>query len=422
MAPTVTPRSTSHVRAGRLLRRALAGVVAVAVAGVCAAAAYAAFSTSTSTAGSRFAAGTVNLTDNDGGSAMLSLASAVPGAQDTSCITASYSGSLQSTVRQYAAVSGTLAPYLSLKVTRGSGAAGFDNCTGFTPDSTDYLGDGNGVVYDGKLSDYPTSYAAGIVDPDAGTYASTILATPGLVGYWRLGETSGTTAVDQKATSNGTYTGGYTLGQAGSLTRDSNTAVDFNGTSGYVTVPDAAALRPTSSISIEAWVNPDSLAGTRWIVNKGTFYYLYISGGLTYFGIRTPAGAYRYLTTTAVTTGSWQHLVGTFDGSRMALYRNAVNVAEGSFNDTIATSADALAIGAIGPTGSWFDGRIDEVAVSNAALSAETVAAHYNAGLDADVWTTPEAHDYKFEITLDNDLAVEGLSASATFSWEARNT
>jgi hypothetical protein len=395
------------------------------IAAASAAAAYAAFSASTSTAGSSFAAGTVALTDNDGGAAVLSLSSALPGATDTGCIRASYSGSLQSTVRHHAAVTGSLAPYLSLKVTRGSGASGFDNCTGFTPDATDYLGAGAGVIFDGKLSSYPGSYGAGIVDPDSATYAGTVLGTPGLIGYWRLGESSGTTAADEKGTNPGAYWpgSGYTLARPGSLTRDGNTAVELDGTSGFAYVPDSAAVKPTAAVSIEAWVKPDSLTGTRWIVVKDTFYYLYIANGATIFGVATTTAGYKFVTTTAVTTDSWQHLVGTYDGTTLNLYRNGVNVASGSASGPIATSTGALFFGVYGPpAGGYFDGQLDEIALYGSGLSADTVAQHYNAGLDAEVWTNPESHDYKFELTLANDLAVEGLSSTATFAWEARNT
>ena len=53
-------------------------------------------------------------------------------------------------------------------ITRGTIATPtFDSCTGFTADAANYIGAGAGVIYDGKLADYPTSYAAGIVDPDS---------------------------------------------------------------------------------------------------------------------------------------------------------------------------------------------------------------------------------------------------------------
>lgn len=144
-----------------LLTGLLVGLVA-AVVGT----AFSAFSSTTDNSGNSFAAGTVLVSDNDSGTAMLSLSGAKPGDSDTSCIKLTYTGTLDSTVRLYASVSGALAPYLTLTVTRGTEAApSFDSCASFTPDATSYIGSGAGVIYSGLLSAFPATYAAGLVDP-----------------------------------------------------------------------------------------------------------------------------------------------------------------------------------------------------------------------------------------------------------------
>ena len=148
-------------------------VVAVVVAVVTTGVTYSAFSSATTGAGNRFDAGSVNLGDNDTDTVLLALTDAQPGATDSGCIVVTYDGTLPAAVRLRATVSGTLAPYLELTVTRGADATpSFDSCTGFDADDTDYLGDGPGVVYSGTLSSYPTTWAAGIVDPPVGTTES----------------------------------------------------------------------------------------------------------------------------------------------------------------------------------------------------------------------------------------------------------
>jgi hypothetical protein len=143
------------------------------------AATFSAFSGQTFSTGNSFAAGTVHLADNDAGGAMLSLSNAQPGATDASCILVTYSGSLSSTVRLYGAVAGALAPYLTLTITRGDDPTPvFDDCNGFVADSTNYIGAGVGVVYQGALSAFPTTNAAGLVDP--------LAASP---ETWTTGET-----------------------------------------------------------------------------------------------------------------------------------------------------------------------------------------------------------------------------------------
>lgn len=39
----------------------------------------------------------------------------------------------------------------------------------------------------------------------------------------------------------------------------------------------------------------------------------------------------------------------------------------------------------------------------------------------AETWTNGEQHVYRFAVTLQNNSAAEGLSANASFTWEARN-
>jgi hypothetical protein len=131
---------------------------------------FSAFSATTSNTGNSFSAGTVAISDNDASSAMLSLSGAAPGASDTGCIKIDYTGSLSSNVRLYSTVTGTLASYLTVAVTRGTDSSpSFDSCTNFTADATNYIGAGAGVIYSGTLAAFPASYAAGIVDPVSGS-------------------------------------------------------------------------------------------------------------------------------------------------------------------------------------------------------------------------------------------------------------
>ena len=127
---------------------------------------FSAFSSTTSNPSNAFTAGTVTITDNDGASSVISLSNAKPTDSSTGCIRVSYSGSLDANVHLYASVSGSLAQYLTLTVTRGTDSSpSFASCTNFTPDTANYFGNGAGVIYSGQLNSFPSTYAAGIVDP-----------------------------------------------------------------------------------------------------------------------------------------------------------------------------------------------------------------------------------------------------------------
>ena len=158
---------------GRVTSRARrwAGSVAVlaALAVSSAVATRAAFVDTTASTANSFAAGTVDVGDNDADGAVLSLANAAPGATDTGCLRVTYTGTLDAGLRLYGTISGSLAPYLTLTVTRGTDTSpSFRSCAGFTADTADYLGSGAGVVYSGALSGFPATFAAGVVDPPSG--------------------------------------------------------------------------------------------------------------------------------------------------------------------------------------------------------------------------------------------------------------
>jgi len=92
-------------------------------------------------------------------------------------------------------------------------------------------------------------------------YSSTIL-TDSPAAYWRLGELSGTSAADATGHGNtGAYSGGFTLGQAGALFGDGDTAVKLDGVSGYVSAPNSVGLQ-SNQVSIELWIK--KLAETPW--------------------------------------------------------------------------------------------------------------------------------------------------------------
>lgn len=164
-APEAPRRRTNRARSV-LLTALVLGILGT-VAGV---GSYSAFTATTTNTGNSFAAGSVAISDNDLNGFMLALTNAKPTDADTSCIRVTYTGSLSSSVRLYSTQTGTLGQYLTLTVTRGTDSApSFDSCATFTADATNYIAQGAGVIYSGNLSAFPATYAAGLVDPLAGT-------------------------------------------------------------------------------------------------------------------------------------------------------------------------------------------------------------------------------------------------------------
>jgi hypothetical protein len=97
---------------------------------------YAAFTGQTRNSGNQWSTGSVNLTDDDNGTARFQVKDMLPGATDTKCIKVTANASVPSTVKGYAVNPVTSPQKLEdrIKVTIDSGTGGsFADCTGFVP-------------------------------------------------------------------------------------------------------------------------------------------------------------------------------------------------------------------------------------------------------------------------------------------------
>jgi len=227
--------------------------------------------------------------------------------------------------------------------------------------------------------------------PGGSAYRDAVTETSGLVGYWRFDETSGTTAFDSVSPPfNGTYAGSPALGANGLLESDNNTAVDHDAVDDRIYVPDNAAydFAGTAPFSLEIWINPDVVDTTcrRLFSNEITDaagtqgYILYVCNGG--FGTqRRRDGVNNTLTSanTYASVGTKRHVVSTYDGTTLRLYVDGTQVASTGSSASLIDNPNPLGIGTYSTGGTRFDGRLDEAAIYNTALSAATVRAHYNA-------------------------------------------
>ena len=208
------------------------------------------------------------------------------------------------------------------------------------------------------------------------------------LGYWRLGEASGTSAADSSGNNRtGAYLSTPTLGVQGALIDDPNSAVGFNGVDEYVEAPYTAALNP-SQFTVEAWAFVTGGQGTyRSVVSSrdsapgnARGYVLYASSFNTW-EFWTGSGAWNILSGPAVALNTWTHLVGTYDGSTARLYVNG-SLAASTGSSYLQNGQRPLRV-ASGSNESapryFLPGRVDEVAVYGAPLLAARVGAHYAA-------------------------------------------
>jgi DNA-binding beta-propeller fold protein YncE len=243
------------------------------------------------------------------------------------------------------------------------------------------------------LSPSNQALAAVACSPRQSSYSGAVSSTPGLVGYWRLGESSGTVACDFTANhDNGTYLGGVTLGTPGAISGDPDTALTLNGTTGQVSVPSASSLNVGDNFTIEAWVKRGaSKTGSNEVIaskQEGSWALMFNEADQltlrrsTYGNIATANVA------TTDTTG-WHYAVATKNGSSIHLYLDGTDVTGTIANQTMTNNTEPLAIGQSSGSAN-LKGSIDEVALYNTALTPTQIEQHHEAGL-AGILAPPSA-------------------------------
>jgi hypothetical protein len=222
-------------------------------------------------------------------------------------------------------------------------------------------------------------------------YGDTVLDTPGLVGYWRLGEASGPSLADSKGTATGSASAGASFGLAGAVIGDPNTAIGFDGSDDFGSVP--LNLSGTNKATIELWLkwnaydNEDDLAmelTPNFNQNSGGFI-VDPNAGQGGFGVgigvaesrnnvffsRPSAGAWHhYAFVLDTTAAAAQQITPYVDGQPVSYTKTASGTGAGNFANSILYLMSRAGQGLFGA------GTLDEVAVYNRALSAAEIAEH----------------------------------------------
>ncbi len=202
------------------------------------------------------------------------------------------------------------------------------------------------------------------------------------IGYWRLGEATGTVARDEMGANNGAYVNSPTLGVAGLLTGDSDTAARFAAASSqYVTIPYAAALHPGDVISISVWFKRAGSGVNDVIWDNGANdaeVWIYAADDHLYFSKESSSNL--FMSTATITDTNVHHVVVTKNGATTIVYYDGAVMAGSGANDTLVGAGTVSTIGRAG-FGGFFGGTIDEPAIWDRALTAAEVAGLYAAGL-----------------------------------------
>jgi hypothetical protein len=158
---------------------------------------------------------------------------------------------------------------------------------------------------------------------------------------------------------------------------------------GFVTVPHAASLQPTSAVSYAAWVYFMALSGggssdapgiiaKRNSVGDAAFTLFLWAGNYLYVDIDTIND--RFHSKTVFQTNTWYHVAVVYDGSllqaeRVRLYVNGVlDTTAPETSATIPPGTAPVFVGTLPAGGQDFTGVIDEVAIWTRPLQDAEVA------------------------------------------------
>jgi len=221
--------------------------------------------------------------------------------------------------------------------------------------------------------------------PASAAYRDIVLGTSGVVSYWRLGETAGTTAADARGLNPGVYYGPV-LGQTGALPGSTDKSVVLDGVDDSVQVPDSASVDLGNVFTLEAWVKRGALGGEQVILSKpaGGYYFWFAYDYLALNkAVQTGASKIVAATVPITDTTRWHHVVATKNGSAAKLYIDGVDRSGPVTDVPVLDTTSALSMGAACPgCGGQFKGGLDEVAIYKRALTGTEIRQHYQAGID----------------------------------------
>lgn len=222
---------------------------------------------------------------------------------------------------------------------------------------------------DGELSD---SQTVKITVNDATTVSE------GLVGYWKFDEASWSQSADFSG-----YNNTATLSNADCWTESINGyAVNLDGASDLVNCSADSSLNLTGSLTISAWIKPESFGKTGWprIVDKGSRsrgFSIFLDQKNYSLNYVIYGGNIASSPANAISLNKWQHIAVVYDqqAGKVSFYVNGNLVGSSAYAvPPLDSSGSPMYLGIRGyDKKRGFDGSIDEVRIYNRPLTGQEI-------------------------------------------------
>ena len=238
----------------------------------------------------------------------------------------------------------------------------------------------------GLEGELPAGHPYKAAPPTINTPYSDVILADGPKAYYRMGESSGTTLVDEvdSPTQDGSVFGTLTLGVDGAIAGDSDTAIQDTTTSGsnYAHFPITLGFGTNDGLAIEAWVkwttgvmirDATNTAGTFMLLESGSFVFCRVGG----------ADVVTTIPIADLQDGAFHHVVMEYVHSTTTVniyvdgalaYSTTISARSGSTTSSFRGFRNGSASSAHG------QGVLDEVAFYDKPLGAAVVASHHAAG------------------------------------------
>jgi len=202
-----------------------------------------------------------------------------------------------------------------------------------------------------------------------------------LAGRWTADEGSGSVMADASVYGNNAAL----IGSPTWVTGVSGSAIRFNGSNQYATVPDHSSLNIANAITLAAWIRPERTGSAQVIMKKGLtgqtdgYELSLVSNGKIFFRANQQTNGENYRLNSSATHPSdgvtWMHIAATFDGSTIKLYVNGKENKSLTLSTPVSILSNSLplGIGAQSNGGNRYQGALDDLRIYNRVLSASEI-------------------------------------------------